>query len=382
MLKLSGYAIVVGMVFYLSFAQSFGAPPSVKGRVDASSPPVNPSGTFGVVDPGAVEIVKVGPDRNAELRDGAYRGMALQISYTADGIEPYLKEIDEIAALGANTLGISTAGYQEHAGSAGITIDVRKSPTPEQFRQLIRRAKSKNMRVVLIPVILLSNPRGNEWRGVIQPPDWDEWFSSYLFFIKYFAKIGLDNNVDALAIGAELISTESFRTRWEKVISETRRIYHGKLLYSSNWDHYRQVSFWDKLDYIGMTTYHKLSDKENPDLKTLMASWSKIKKEILDWRKTIGKPIFFTEVGWCSQPGASVEAWNYYRYQKPSKEGLEEQKRCYEAFIRTWRNEKSVAGTLWWEWTCDGSGPEDFGYTPKGKPAEQVLRAWYAEGKP
>lgn len=80
-----------------------------------------------------------------------YRGMAMQIHYTADGIDRYLKMIDEIAELGANTIGISTAGYQEHKGSAAITLDIRKCPTPEQFAQLIARARSHNMRVAIMP---------------------------------------------------------------------------------------------------------------------------------------------------------------------------------------------------------------------------------------
>ncbi len=313
--------------------------------------------------------------------DKIIRGMALQVNYTADGIGKYLKAIDEIADLGANTIGLSTAGYQENAGSTGITLDIRKAPSPQQFRTLIQKAKSRGMKVILMPVILLSNPRGSEWRGVIQPPDWNEWFASYLAFIKYFARIGLDNHADALIVGAELISTESFRERWIRIIKEVRRIFHGKLLYSANWDHYRQVSFWDKLDWIGMTSYHKLSDTENPPLKTLIKNWIPIKKEILKWRRTINKPILFTEVGWCSQPGASIEAWNYYRHQAPSKEGLEEQKKCYEAFIKTWDKTDSVAGAMWWEWTTSGGGPEDYSYTPKGKPAQEVLRKWYKEGK-
>jgi hypothetical protein len=365
MLKLLGFMLTAGVVMYLNSSTA------VKSTTTETKS-VREDG-----DSIAKHVVSISEKNSEDI----YRGMAIQISYTVNGIEPYLKEIDEIAELGANTIGISTAGYQEHAGSSGISIDVRKSPSPDQFRTLIARAQKHRLRVVLMPVLLLSNPRGSEWRGVIQPTDWDEWFSSYLEFIKYFAKIGLDNNVESLAIGAELISTENFRTRWLKVIDEVRKIYHGKLFYSSNWDHYTHVSFWDKLDWIGMTTYHKLSDEENPPLSTLMTSWSKIKADILKWQKKIGKPIFFTEVGWCSQPGASVEAWNYYRHNSPSEEGLIEQRKCYEAFIRTWRNERAMAGAMWWEWTCDGSGPKDFSYTPKGKPAEEVLRNWYAEGK-
>jgi hypothetical protein len=362
MLKLTGFLTVIGIVLYLR----------------STSPTVRAQEVLHKNDkPADYAVTQVNGTKNNDI----FRGMALQISYTANGVDQYIKAIDEIADLGANTIGFSTAGYQEHAGSSGIVIDARKCPSSDQFRQLISHAKSRGLRVVIMPVLLLSNPRGSEWRGVINPPDWDEWFSSYLEFIKYFARIGLDNDVDALAIGAELVSTESYRDRWIKIIDETRKIYHGKLFYSSNWDHYKQVTFWDHLDWIGMTTYHKLADNDNPPHSTLMKNWNKIKNNILTWQKTIRKPIFFTEVGWCSQPGASVEAWNYYRHQSASKEGLEEQKKCYEAFMECWQDEKEVVGAMWWEWTLDGSGPNDFGYTPKGKPAEKVLRVWYQQGK-
>jgi len=36
---------------------------------------------------------------------------------------------------------------------------------------------------------------------------------------------------------------------------------------------------------------------------------------------------------------------------------------------------------IWWEWNATAGGPTDFGYTPKGKPAEQVLRQWLGAGK-
>jgi hypothetical protein len=32
-----------------------------------------------------------------------------------------------------------------------------------------------------------------------------------------------------------------------------------------------------------------------------------------------------------------------------------------------------------WEWTPGDGGPNDRGYTPEGKPAEQVLRQWLAK---
>ncbi len=314
---------------------------------------------------------------NDQTNINTIRGLALQVSYTADGIERYLDAIDEIARTGANAITLSTAGYQEHAGSSSISLDLRKCPTQEQFSRLIKRAQNHHLRVILMPVILLSNPRGSEWRGVICPPDWNDWFASYLGFIKYFAKVGLENDVYALVIGTELISTEGFRNRWIRIIDEVRKIYHGKLLYSANWDHYKQVTFWDKLDMIGVTTYYKLSDAEDPPLEVLLKNWKPVKKKLLDWQRSIGKPILFTEVGWCSQPGCSIEPWNYYRHTSPSTIGLREQKKCYEAFIRTWDGTPEVAGAIFWEWTLTEGGPLDYGYTPKGKPAMQVLYKWF-----
>jgi len=307
-----------------------------------------------------------------------YHGIAIQVSWTADGVDRYIKLIDEIVALGADTIKLSTAGYQEHAGSATINLEIRKCPTPQDLGKLIRYAHSRGLRVIVMPVVLLSNARGSEWRGVIQPDDWDTWFAEYLKFVKYFAKIAARNNAEVLVIGSELISTETFTDRWLQIIAEVRKIYKGKLAYSGNWDHYQVVKFWDKLDLIGMTTYYKLADQENPPLQTLLDSWAPIKRDILQWQRKIGKPIMFTEVGWCSQAGASIEAWNYYRSQVATPESLAEQANCYRAFMQTWRDEPAVGGIIWWEWDDEPGGPENYKYTPKGKPAEKLLRAWFA----
>ncbi len=42
---------------------------------------------------------------------------------------------------------------------------------------------------------------------------------------------------------------------------------------------------------------------------------------------------------------------------------------------------QGLAGVIWWEWTGSEGGPSDFGYTPKNKPAEKLLREWFAKGR-
>ena len=292
--------------------------------------------------------------------------------------------IDEVADLGANSVLISTAGYQENSNSGVIFIDSRKSPSEEQWDELLEHAHQRGLRVVLMPIVLLTNPRtSTEWRGVIAPPRWDEWWASYTDYILYYAKIASRHpeTVEVFIIGSELISTENQPEQWDKLIADVRGIYHGKLSYSSNWDHYEKVPLWGKMDLVCMTTYHNLSDSVNPPLDELVEAWKPIKKDILAWQAKVGKPILFTEVGWPSQEGCSIEPWNYYRQDVATKIGLEEQARCYKSFIAAWDDEikraDAIAGVLWWELTSYGGGPTCINYTPKGKPAEKVLKDWF-----
>ena len=318
------------------------------------------------------------PRQPLAASDFPYHGLAWQINNSDGCVESARKMLGEIADLGADAVLISTAGYQEHAGSDTFHLDPKVAPSPEQWAEIFKIAHDDGLRVILMPIILLSNPRGTEWRGVISPPSWDDWFEQYRKFLAQFARIAEAGKVEVLAVGSELVSTERYTEQWRRVIAETRKIYHGQLTYSANWDHYKVVEFWDALDMVGMTTYYKLSNDPNPAPASLAEAWKPIKRGLLRWQEESGKPLLFTEVGWCSQEGASIEPWNYYYRQTATPEGLKEQANCYRAFMQTWTDVPEVAGTIWWEWTNTAGGTDDFNYIPKGKPAERVLRDWFA----
>lgn len=311
---------------------------------------------------------------------GSFHGVAMQITSFGSAVPRHRRAIDEIAALGADTLLIAAAAYQDHAASNDLALDAKRTGTPEEWAEIFATARRGGLRIVLMPIILLDNPRGNEWRGVIRPDDWDVWFDRYRIILTYFARLAAQHDVEVLMVGSELVSTEVHTAQWKRVIREVRALYPppGKLAYSANWDHYRNIEYWADVDLIGMTTYYKLADKPGPTREALELAWKPIRSDILAWQQTVGKPILFTEVGWASQEGCSVEAWNYYRQDKATAAGLEEQKRCYEAFANTWRDVDGVGGVIWWEWTSGQGGHQDFGYTPKAKPAERVIRDWFA----
>jgi hypothetical protein len=319
--------------------------------------------------------------------DDPYHGLAWQIHRSEGCVEEARLLLGQIADLGADAILISNAGYQEHAGSESFKIDPAVTPSPEQWEQIFKIAHDNGLRVIVMPIILLSDPRGTEWRGVINPPNWDDWMEQYREFLLYFARIAAKGDAEVFMVGSELISAEKnvHVEKWRELIRDVRQVFTGKLGYSSNWDHYKVVEFWDELDLVGMTSYYKLSFDPKPSLETLIEAWKPIRRGLLRWQAEVGKPLLFTEVGWCSQEGASIEPWNYYHNQTPSAAGHEEQARCYRAFVETWKDDigkgedSAVGGAIWWEWMNVPGGPDDYNYIPKGKPAEQELRNWFAK---
>jgi hypothetical protein len=206
----------------------------------------------------------------------------------------------------------------------------------------------------------------------------DAFFRNYTEFILRFARLAEQHRVPLLSVGSELSSMDVHGGRWRKVIAAVRGVYGGALTYSANWDHYREVKFWDALDYAGVTGYFELADKqrapaENPGLGQLIHSWREHYMRLMRWQHRVGKPLILTEVGYLSQRGTAARPWN---------EGADEaldldiQRRCYEAFRRVWDDEPRLAGAYFWNWFGWG-GPTSKEYTPRGKPAAREIAAWY-----
>ena len=76
-------------------------------------------------------------------------------------------------------------------------------------------------------------------------------------------------------VGTEYVSSETMRDRWLDVITHVRSIFDKQLVYSANWDHFDPVSFWDAVDVMGVTAYHKLTqDNLDPSVEEMTrARW-------------------------------------------------------------------------------------------------------------
>ncbi len=320
---------------------------------------------------------------HASLAGLPYRAVTMQIQ-RPDWMEKYKQSIDEIAAIGADTVKFVVDARQENGSSSHIYLDLRMTPSVETLKGLILYAKKKDLRVILMPIVLLDVPRDNEWRGTIKPESWTEWWGSYRDMLTHFSYIAQETGVDVLVVGSELVSTESNVKEWTKTIRAVRTIFKGKLTYSSNWDHYTAVKIWDQLDLIGMNSYWKMTDDDKVGnavtLEEIKHHWKDvIQPDLLDFVKQTGKPLLFLEIGWFSQNNTAKEPWDYTKPTDEAPIDLQLQKRLYEGFFESWYGNPLLGGYSIWEWPPDAGGPDDKGYTPKGKPAEEVLKQWLAK---
>ncbi|MCC7193318.1 MAG: hypothetical protein IT444_11100 [Phycisphaeraceae bacterium] len=314
-------------------------------------------------------------------------GFALNLHHT-DNIDAYLQAVDEISALGFNTVELLTPMFQANGASESMRIVVGpgKSPARKDIVKVLKYARAKGLTTVLMPMVLFENPRGNEWRGKIQPEHWDRWWAAYQKNIDYFLDIANESDVSVFSVGSELLSTEKQLDRWETLIAQARHRFKGRLSYSTNWDHYQKPTFWKHLDMIGISCYWDMTRgaKENPPSdQSLALRWEGVRKEVLAFAEAQGKPVFFTEIGYPSLPWGLKDPWNYVASDS-EKSDAAVQARGYQAFLAAWDdllrtspNPQRFTGVCFYKWDVYMSGgPTDTGYGIRGKPAYDLVKRW------
>jgi hypothetical protein len=329
------------------------------------------------------ELPAAGPEPSTELlpsrrrlnRDVVQRGVALGM-FAEDVSFSYAPLLGEIAALGASHVALVVPLYQTHAGSNQLRLHTRFSPTLEAIADTIRDARRAGLEVTLFPIVRLSDPRSpSEWRGTLQPADPDAWFASYGQWVGDLASLATLTGATRLVLGSELSSLDGDLERWGKLITFVRAVFSGTLVYSANWDHYRDARLFDLVDELGVTAYFNLREPSAPsDVQTLAASWRRIGRDIEADLAKYNKPFLFTEVGYRSRTGATASPWDESSGGTPD---LAEQQRGFEAFRLAWTEPLAARarldGLYIWNWYGYG-GPGTTSYTPRGKPAAMTVK--------
>ena len=102
-------------------------------------------------------------------------------------------------------------------------------------------------------------------------------------------------------------------------VARLRGLYHGQLTYAANFDQYRFVTFWDRLDLLGINAYFPLIGRllpEQPDADRaaiLEARWRSLLRSLDAFRAEQGIPgqrVLFTEIGYVGRANSTVQPWS------------------------------------------------------------------------
>ena len=144
------------------------------------------------------------------------------------------------------------------------------TPSDESTIAAIREAHRLGLRVMLRPYIDVND---GSWRADITPSDTNAWFANYTTFINHYLDMAKAEGVEEFTLGVELINMTqpAVRGNWTALIAQSRARYSGVLTYSANWgkstrNEYKQITWWDQLDYIGLSAYFPSTLKDSPPL--------------------------------------------------------------------------------------------------------------------
>jgi predicted enzyme related to lactoylglutathione lyase len=263
--------------------------------------------------------------------------------------------------------------------------------TIEDIRTGIRHARKNGMKVVLKPHVDIYK---GGWRAAIKPDSAGKWFESYTAMILKYAKLAQEENVEMVCIGVELLTATQakYQPQWREMIGKIRSVYSGKLTYAANWsgmpiwgipqDEYKQVKFWDLLDYIGIDAYYPMASVFNstPSFTSAVKRMKGYAEQARQVGEFYNKKVILMELGIQSVKGALTQPFEHAPGAKAGAiPDYEIQEFYYRVMIEAFGTRPWCAGMFWWNWDSYKNPTQATNYTVKDKPAAKVLKEWYSK---
>jgi hypothetical protein len=340
------------------------------------------------------------PSENAwtDLQIGAIRGVtigpieSLRHAGVGYGSDACARSMLEAVGMGATWVSLTPFGrvWDLHGTGVDLTFEV---PFPENRAAVLRAiatAHAMGLKVLLIPHLWVET---HDWRALIDPGSdqgWAAWAASYRGFLLAWADVAREGHAEMLSLGVELRSfvTTKRAALFQPIIADVRRAYPGLLTYSANWDDVEDTLILGDLDLIGINAFYPLTDHPNATRGELVDQGRVVAAHIADLAKTFHKPIVLTEVGYTTRRDPALEPWVWPDGMKDVVIDEAAQADAYAGMMTPILEAPWAAGFFLWRTYSDPddvSQEAEWGFSPRGKLAELVLRdafaaSWTADG--
>jgi hypothetical protein len=321
----------------------------------------------------AMRGITIGPIESALHPDRGYGSVAFEAA------------LAESVRLGATWVSLTPFGRVADLRSTGIAHSF-EAPFAENRRAVlvaIRQAHARGLKVLLIPHLWVES---GGWRGELEPGDdaaWQTWSESYGEFLRAWAEVARDARADMLALGVELRSwvTTARAPSFAAIARDVRRVYPGPLTYAANWDDAEDTVIWGELDVIGVNGFFPLADHDDASPAELAAGGRKVAERTRRLSELWDMPVMFTEFGYTTRKNPAVRPWEWPDHMQNVVIDQEAQAEAYAALLASLLDEPRFVGAFVWRVYADPndlSQEAEWGFSPRGKRAELVLRDAYA----
>lgn len=329
---------------------------------------------------GAMRGVTIGPIESALHPDRGYGSAAFE------------RTLDEAARMGATWISLTPFGRVADLSPTGVALTFEQpfEANKHAVSSAVRAAHARGLCVLLVPHLWVES---GGWRGEIEAGDdeaWARWSAGYTRFVRTWAEVARDAGVDMLASGVELRSwlTTARAPSFADVLAEVRRVYPGLLTYAGNWDDVEETTILGAIDVIGINGFYPLADKDGAGPAELAEGGRRVRERVARLAKHWQKPVVFTEFGYTTRKDPAVRPWEWPDFMAGVKVDQTAQADAYRALLTPLLDEPSFAGAFVWRLYADPddqSQEAEWGFSPRGKLAELVLRDafhayWAADG--
>lgn len=299
------------------------------------------------------------------------------------------QELNVLASSGVNSVAIVPNYYMDTINSSSVFAG-EITPTNADVVAGIKAAQAAGLDVLLKPHV---DPLDGIWRAYMQPDDPAAWFASYKAMLVNYAKIAQQTGVEAMSIGTELVSMtgENYRAQWLDIIAAVRAVYGGDLTYSAEWGEAATLSFWDKLDSIGIDGYFPLSISDKaPSVAELKYSWMHPSANgdtddklggmspvdfLRDLSEQYGKKVMFTEIGYRPIEGAATSPGDWEMNGAFSEKA---QANLFKALFEVFGSQGGDWFSGFYIWDRRAENQEvSKDYHTEGRAAQKIINLWY-----